>query len=479
MPVPTRATPVQPMVTQEVFDRCAVDIMELNKTPRGNKYCIVLTDYLSKWCEAFALPDIKASTVARVLMEQVFCRYGLPGSLHSDRGQPFIGNLMKRICALLGVHKTFTEPFHPQGDGLVERYNRTLAAMIRSYCDVNAHDDWDVMLPYLMFAYRTSVQESADEAPFYLFFGRDPRLPIDMSFGLEALTLPSTPVVKLVDADGNATDPDHWRTYKGEVAERLQRAWEHARFSITKAQARQKKWHDTQALPLFHEYEPEDKVWLAVPFVPRGKKYQDQIKKLAMRWQGPFRVDRRTGESTYTIRERIDNANIIYRRANVLRMRPYVDRMPVDSAEAAAFAAADNYQQELLELQSARVMLRRVYQPHAFGTSRELMRRGLGNNVAEEEDEAGSAVEEDVDDLLEHWEIEKLLDDGENDQKERVVLVKWKNYPAARATWEPLANIQRSARRFVDDYFAHPARLKPKTKRGGRRKPSPSPALSQ
>jgi hypothetical protein len=86
----------------------------------------------------------------------------------------------------MGIHKVNTTAYHPQGDGLVERLNRTLTGMLSKTVEQSGKG-WDVRLPYVLFAYRTSVQESTQESPFHLFYGRDPCLPTK-----EALAVPAT-----------------------------------------------------------------------------------------------------------------------------------------------------------------------------------------------------------------------------------------------------------------------------------------------
>ena len=74
--------------------------------------------------EAFALPDIEAKTVAEALLHGFITRYGVPFQIHSDQGSQFESNLFQELCKVLGIEKTRTTPYHPQSDGLVERFNR-------------------------------------------------------------------------------------------------------------------------------------------------------------------------------------------------------------------------------------------------------------------------------------------------------------------------------------------------------------------
>ena len=84
--------------------------------------------------------------------------------------------------------KTRTTPYHPQSDGLVEQFNRTLLNMLSIFCKDN-ETTWDLQLPYVMMAYRTSVQESTGATPFSLMFGREAKLPVDIMYGQPPNTL--------------------------------------------------------------------------------------------------------------------------------------------------------------------------------------------------------------------------------------------------------------------------------------------------
>ena len=98
-----------------------------------------------------------------------------------------MSELIQGVCDQLGVKKMNTSGYHPQTDGLVEKFNYTLIEMVSKCCEVANHD-WDQYLPQLLFAYRSLVQESTRESPFFLLYGRDPRLPTET-----VLTQPISP----------------------------------------------------------------------------------------------------------------------------------------------------------------------------------------------------------------------------------------------------------------------------------------------
>ena len=116
-------------------------------------------------------------------MTEFICRFGVPKVIHTDQGTEFQSALFQQLCELLQCKKTRTTPYHPQSDGLVERQNRTILAMLSAVVNENL-DDWDDHLPYIMSAYRSSVQESTGCSPNLMMFGRENTMPLDLIFPL-------------------------------------------------------------------------------------------------------------------------------------------------------------------------------------------------------------------------------------------------------------------------------------------------------
>ena len=154
-PCPRRA----PMGHVEVghrWDRVAMDLLDISvTTTRGNRYVLVMVDCFSRWTEACPLPDKTAQSVADAFFSQIVCRFGMPIVIHSDQGREFENRIMQELCILCGSHKTRTTPYHPESDGLVERFNRTLLMMLAMFASKN-REDWDDLLPAVMMAYRSS-----------------------------------------------------------------------------------------------------------------------------------------------------------------------------------------------------------------------------------------------------------------------------------------------------------------------------------
>ena len=110
-----------------------------------------------------------ADTVADILAENIILRFGMPLVIHSDQGREFENGLMKSLCTLLGCTKTRTAPYHPESDGMIERFNCMCLMMLSMFVN-DRRDNWNELLPFVMHAYRTSVHESTGYSPFRLMF---------------------------------------------------------------------------------------------------------------------------------------------------------------------------------------------------------------------------------------------------------------------------------------------------------------------
>ena len=101
----------------------AVDVLKVLISTNGNRYLLVAQDYFSKWPFAMMMPDQTAERIVRILRDKVFTLVGLPKKLHSDQDRNFESRILADLCKAFGVKKSHTTPYHPMGDGLVERMN--------------------------------------------------------------------------------------------------------------------------------------------------------------------------------------------------------------------------------------------------------------------------------------------------------------------------------------------------------------------
>ena len=171
---------LQPLpIIREPFSRIAVDIIGPLARPSatGKKYILTVVDYATRYPEAIPLSNIQADTVADALL-RVFTRVGFPQEILSDQGTQFTAELTQQVWRLCGIKPLQSSPYHPQTNGLCERFNGTLKQLLRSF--VESRKDWEKYLPHLLFAYREVPQESTGFSPFELLYGRRVRGPLDL-----------------------------------------------------------------------------------------------------------------------------------------------------------------------------------------------------------------------------------------------------------------------------------------------------------
>ena len=293
--------PVHPLpVPTEPFEMVSVDVCgpfrEAHHTK--NRYVIVYCDHLTRWVETVPVRRNDSLVVARVLVERIMCRHGAPRVLLSDRGHPFLSAVAREVYRLLRVKKVSTAAYRPQTNGLVERFNRTLAHMLSMYVN-SKHEDWDRYLPYVTFAYNTTPHQGTKESPFFLLYGRQARLPID--------------VMLLPPLDDN---PRSTSAYCQELVEGLRTAHRFSRESLL----RQKQQLENQRgpghrMPVFNV---GDQVLVKTPALPSN---EGLSKKLTNTWAGPFEILSKIGAHTY----RVSGAGTDGRAVNANRLKYYFE----------------------------------------------------------------------------------------------------------------------------------------------------------
>ena len=117
--------------------------------------------------------------IARLLVNEIRARHGAPKVLLSDRGNNFLSKLVAEVCKIFHIHTVNTSSYHPQTDGVVEKFNSTLCQYLSMYV-AKDQKDWDEYIPLIMFAHRTTNCEAFGDSPFYVLYGQEPRLPIDV-----------------------------------------------------------------------------------------------------------------------------------------------------------------------------------------------------------------------------------------------------------------------------------------------------------
>ncbi|KAK4469996.1 hypothetical protein MN116_000019 [Schistosoma mekongi] len=273
-----------PMVTTAPYQRAGVDVMGPFPTSQhGNRYILVMVDYFTKWFEAVPIPQQDAATIAKVFINTWIARYGAPTALHSDQGPAFESYLIANVCSFFGIRKTRTTAYHPQGNGLVERTNRTLKMLLRSFVHQAPAANWDDLLPQCLLAYRSSVHSSTGFSPAQLLFGHELKLPIEIQ-------LPP-----------HEAEEKEYVPYVRSLHKRLVTAYRLAHKNHLNASNHQRECYDRGS----HgpEYRIGDRVWLNRPTCPPG-----QSTKLHAPWQGPFTIVAKRSPVTFVLRH-LDRPN--------------------------------------------------------------------------------------------------------------------------------------------------------------------------
>ncbi|GBO04446.1 Retrovirus-related Pol polyprotein from transposon 17.6 [Araneus ventricosus] len=174
--------PIQKIPTADYpFQKVAFDaIGPLVTSKHGNKWIIVMSDYFTRYAEAYALPNIQSSNVARVLIDFI-SRHGIMQVLYSDRGSNFLSQAMQEVYNKLGISKQQTLSYSPQGNGLVERLNKTLIDSLSHLVSEN-QEDWCEHLPFALMAFRNACHSTTNESPNFLVYGRDPVMPYHLIY---------------------------------------------------------------------------------------------------------------------------------------------------------------------------------------------------------------------------------------------------------------------------------------------------------
>jgi hypothetical protein len=262
--IPTGSLPIP----TQPFEFVAVDFLgPLTRTTQRNVSILVVTDYLTRWAEAIALPNQQARTYASAFIERIVLRHGAPRVLLSDNAKDFTGVVASEIYELCKIRKIKTSAYHPQTNGLTERFNHTLVTMLRQYIDEH-QTDWDTYLPYVMFAYCTAQQETVKHSPFYLLYGREPQMPIDAMLPVSVDNLFESPT-----------------KYVEEIQRRMHIA--HNTVNQLLTSVREKRNEENKQLDenKLKQFRIGDIVMKRVHQVPKGKSL-----KLASQWNGKYQV---------------------------------------------------------------------------------------------------------------------------------------------------------------------------------------------
>ena len=230
----------------------AVDILTVPVSTQGNRYLLVVQDYFTKWADTIPLPNQKASTITSALIK-LFSTMGMPEIVHSDQGQNFESTILKQTLDAFGISKSHTTAYHPEEDGLVERFNRTLLQLLRTY--VEQESEWEEHLPLALYAYRIAVHTTTGVSPYVLMFGRQPKLSVfDSPHAFDSTT------------------------YQFHLCTKLAKLKDIVESNLVSSAADQKHFHDRRSH--VSSFRVGDNVWLSSP----------RAGKLDPKWEGNWKV---------------------------------------------------------------------------------------------------------------------------------------------------------------------------------------------
>lgn len=177
---PNRSPMVITTTARTFCEQLAMDIVgPLPETNNGNRFILTLQDDLTKYLQAYALPEHSAPIVAIYFLK--FCtQFGFPYSILTDQGKEFTSSTLKEINKLLTVKHNLCSPYHPESNGALERSHLTLKDYLRCYVNKDGNN-WDEFLNFAIFTYNTSIHKSTQKTPYELVFGQLPRIPSNIS----------------------------------------------------------------------------------------------------------------------------------------------------------------------------------------------------------------------------------------------------------------------------------------------------------
>jgi hypothetical protein len=289
---------LHPIKVGEPFERIGIDFVgPLERTKKGNRYILVVTDYLTKWPEAKAMKEATAKNVIEFIYEEIICRHGCPRVILSDRGTHFRNELVDGLCEKFEIKHKLSSPYHPQTNGLVERFNRTLCEALAKI--VEKENEWDKYIRSVLFAYRTIKHNTTKRTPFFMVYGREAILPTDNIDENKEITEKESllkRVYEIINLNEN----------RNEVLE-----------IIKKSQEKQKERHDEKIIE--DKFEIGDKVLLK-----DTAKEKQWSGKLSQKWKGPYYVHQIIGKGAYKLRDM--DGRVLKATRNIKHLKRYFDQ---------------------------------------------------------------------------------------------------------------------------------------------------------
>ena len=275
----------------------------------GNKYIVGFVDWYSGFPEAFAVPDKCADTIAHLIIEEIFPRYGAPLEIVTDNGSENVNQTVRETLQALNVHHVKTSLYHPASNSKVERFHRVLHDILAKKLKDNVNT-WDLYLNQALAAIRFNVSTSSKFSPFFLLYNRDVVLPID-----------------------NILKPR--RKYTGEDLHKIALEQQHNSFVLVhkhlkRARKKQAKYADRKAKDI--QFEVGDPVYYKV---------HNKKSKLNLNWKPYYRILEKTSPVTYKIKHQLDGSVIKVHAENI--RKAHVDEWQTPNVGEGRLLRKTNY----------------------------------------------------------------------------------------------------------------------------------------
>ncbi len=270
---PPKAPLVQRPILTEPFEVLAVDLVgPLPKGKGGCQFLLTCVCMASRWPEAIPLRSITAKSVAEGLVH-VFSRTSIPEVILSDRGSQFLSCTVKELCTMMGISHLKTSPYHPQTNGAIERFHRTLKSILTKSLANNL--DWVQQIPFCLFTLRQMPNSDSGLSPFDLVFGFRVRTPLDALY------------FAIVENNHKALNVTDWALT---LSQNLQNLRDTAALRSAIAKTKRFALADKTSKP--RSFKVGDQVLYRIPGLSS---------KLSDSWEGPYDIVEKFGDVNYRI----------------------------------------------------------------------------------------------------------------------------------------------------------------------------------
>ena len=273
----------------------------LPKTNLNNRFLLTVIDHATKYVEAIPLPVADTEHTKRAFVE-IFSRHGLPQQILTDCGSVFVGEGFKQFLLELGIEPLLTSVYRPQSNGTLERAHGTLKAMIMTGLEEEPPGEWDVLLPWVLFAYRSAVHGSTGFTPFMLMYGREPTDIlglVSMAWLGETLDDLEVPAARFVS----------------HLQERLQRIRNEGMAQQEKGKQSATEQYNRRHKVKVVKFSPGEHVLVHLP--TRGK-------PLTGAWQGPYLIQEAAGQQSYWVN--LPDKKVKRRKFHVNALKKWIPR---------------------------------------------------------------------------------------------------------------------------------------------------------